>query len=61
MALLFPSLEGLFPLDPPLCLSPEVPLLLSQEASLLLLSALLCGSLEAGLVTGAGAVHKEAK
>ena len=61
MALLFTSLEGLFPLDPPLCLSPEAALLLSQEASLLLLSVLLCGSLEAGLVTGAGAVHEEAK
>ena len=61
MALLFPSLEGLFPLEPPLFLSPEIPLLLSQEASLLLLSALLCGSLEADLGTGAGAVHKEAK
>ena len=59
MALLFASLEGLFPLDPALCLSPEAALLLSQEAYLLLLSVLPCGSLEAGLETGAGAVHEE--
>ena len=60
MALLFPSLEGLFALEPPLFLSPEVPLLLSQEAPLLPLSAPPCGSLDADLGTGAGAVHTEA-
>ena len=59
MALLFTSLDGLLP--SPLCLSPEVVLFLSQEASLLLLPELPCGSLEAGLETGAGAVHDEAK
>ena len=61
MALLFTSLDGLLPLELPLFLSPEAVLFLSQEASLLLLPELPCGSLEAGLETGAGAVHDEAK